>query len=71
MKFDLYVIYDKKNQVDNEMQNENCYNKEISKEEAWIAYLSNQLNPEEMEEVFKMNENKSNKNCERNAKGKM
>lgn len=31
--------------------------KEITnKEEAWIAYLSNQLNPEEMEEVFKMNE---------------
>ena len=142
MRFDLYVVYDKNNQLDIEMQNKNCYNivqrletnasalyhdahkklkkyepyreryskqiktkaiafldynefkdgpyheiaratrdsngesisddieyhfiqmpkffeqvKEITnKEEAWIAYLSNQLNPEEMEEVFKMNE---------------
>ena len=142
MRFDLYVIYDKNNQLDIEMQNNNCYNiiqrletnasalyhdahkkitkneqyrnryskeiktkaiafldynefkdgpyhevarvtrnsngesisddieyhfiqmpkffeqvKEITnKEEAWIAYLSNQLNPKEMEEVFKMDE---------------
>ena len=142
MRFDLYVLYDKNNQVDIEMQNENCYNiiqrletnvsaiyhnahkkvnksqkanrysknmkakaiafldynefedgpyheiarvarnsngeqisddieyhfiqmpkffeqvKEIkTQEEAWIAYLSNQLNPNELEEVFKMNKN--------------
>lgn len=139
MRFDLYVVYDKNNHLDIEMQNKNCYNiirrletstsamyydahkkgkgnnryykdikaiaiaildynefkdgpyheiartirlsngKEISNdieyhiiqmpkffeqikeiktsEEAWIAYLSNQLNSEELEEVFKMNKN--------------
>lgn len=139
MRYDLYVMYDKNNLLDIEMQNKNCYNiiqrletnasalyhdahkkgkknnrypkniktkaiafldynefkdgpyheegrivrksngeeisddieyhfiqmprffeevREIkSKKEAWIAYLSNQLNPEEMEEVFKMDEN--------------
>lgn len=139
MRFNLYVVYDKNNQVDIEMQNKNCYNivqrletsvsamyhdahqkgkrrnrypkaiktkaiafldynefpdgpyheiaratrdsngesisddieyhfiqmpkffeqvKEIkTKEEAWVAYLSNQLNPKELEEVFEMNKN--------------